>query len=71
MNSHGFSQLVNQPTTDNGTLIDHIYIRNTTSLNTNIEVHDAYYSDHDCILTGNIILVTYVIFYSKCSINNS
>ena len=31
MNSHGFSQLVNQPTADNGTLIDHIYI---TSLNT-------------------------------------
>ena len=38
------SLLVNQPTTDNGNLIDHIYIRNTTSLNTNIEVHDAYYS---------------------------
>ena len=50
MRSHGFSQLVTQPTTDNGTLIDHLYVRNIAPLCTNLKIHDVYYSDHDCIL---------------------
>ena len=51
MNSRGFSQVVSQPTTDNGTLIDHIDVRNTPiSFNANIEIHDTYYLDHDCIV---------------------
>ena len=49
MRSRGFSQLVTQPTTDNGTLIDHLYVTNITLLCINLEVHDVYYSDHDCI----------------------
>ena len=45
MNSRGSLKLLtNQP--DNGTLIDHIYVRNTISLSTNIQIH-TFYSDHD------------------------
>lgn len=47
MNSPGFSQVVNQPTTDNGTLIDQKYY---ILFNANIEIRDTYYSDHDCIV---------------------
>ena len=49
MTSCGFSQLVTQPTTDSGTLIDHLYVRNLHPLNTNVEVYDVYYSHYDCI----------------------
>ena len=45
----GFKQLVNKPTHDSGTSIDHVYMSQT--LNTmQTDVTDCYYSDHDCIL---------------------
>ena len=45
----GFKQMVNKPTHDSGTVIDHGYISHT--LNTmQTDVTDCYYSDHDCIL---------------------
>ena len=42
----GFKQMVNKPTHDSGTIIDHVYISQT--LNTvQTDVTDCYYSDHD------------------------
>ena len=47
MSTHGYAQLVNNPTTAKGTLIDHVY----SNLHDNIivEVYDTYYSDHDTV----------------------
>ena len=46
MSSKGFSQLVKLPTTDSGSLLDHIYY-NGTATSTFVDVVDIYYSDHD------------------------
>ena len=46
MSANGFSQLVTAPTTDSGSLIDHIYYNGCTT-NTFVDVVDTYYSDHD------------------------
>ena len=46
MSSRGFTQLVQVPTTDSGSLIDYIYYNGTTD-NTFVDVVDTYYSDHD------------------------
>ena len=46
MSSYGFTQIVHCPTTPQGTLIDHVYIRNTTAI---VHVQDTYYSDHDTV----------------------
>ena len=40
-----FKQLIHQPTTNQGSLLDHIYF-NGSSI-TKMEVYDTYYSDHD------------------------
>ena len=41
--------MVNKPTQDSGTIIDHVYMSQT--LNTmQTDVTGCYYSDHDCIL---------------------
>ncbi len=47
MSSHGYSQLVDTPTTDNGTLLDH---SNQPSNSHEVHVIDTYYSDHDVVL---------------------
>ena len=44
MSSFGFAQIVQTSTTPQGTLIDYVYIRNTTAI---VHVQDTYYSDHD------------------------
>ena len=45
----GFKQMVNKPTHDSGTIIDHVYVSHT--LNTiQTDVTDCYYSNHDYIL---------------------
>ena len=47
-----FRQLVQSPTTAQGTLIDHVYYRNpffTPSSSAIIQVQDTYYSDHDTV----------------------
>ena len=46
LSRHGFSQLVNSPTTDNGSLLDHVYFNRPSDHHT-VQVVDAYYSDHD------------------------
>ena len=40
-----FKQLIHQPTTDQGSLLDHVYFNGTSTTKT--EVFDTYYSDHD------------------------
>ena len=49
MCGHGYKQYVSRPTTDNGSIIDHIYF-NRDDDNAIIDVHDVYYSDHDAAL---------------------
>ena len=47
--SQGFQQMINKPTHDSGTIIDHVYMSQT--LHTmQIDVTVFYYCDHDCIL---------------------
>ena len=48
MSDNGYDQLIKTPTTDRGTLIDHIYC-NSNSGNIVTEVTDCYYSDHDIV----------------------
>ena len=48
MSNHGYTQLVQSPTTDRGTLIDNVYY-NRQADDTVVEVQDTYYSDHDTI----------------------
>ena len=48
MERYGFQQQIKQPTTDSGTLIDHIYFnKHDTDINTSVV--DNYYSDHDLV----------------------
>ena len=48
MSRKGYTQLVSTPTTDRGTLIDHVYY-NQSVQNWIVEVNDTYYSDHDTV----------------------
>ena len=45
---NGFHQLIYQPTTDQGSLLDHVYFNGVSLIQT--EVCDTYYSDHDCTI---------------------
>ena len=46
----GFCQLIKQPTSDKGSLIDHIYVNNLmNSKKVDVEQTPVYYSDHDVI----------------------
>ena len=38
----------NHPTTDQGSLLDHVYFKEVSTIQT--EVCDTYYSDHDCTI---------------------
>ena len=49
--SQGFQQMVNKPTHDSGTIIDHVY-KSQTLHTMQTDVTDHYCSDHDCILCG-------------------
>ena len=44
----GFKQMVNKPTCDSGTIIDHVYV--TNSLKVVTDLTDCYYSYHDYVL---------------------
>ena len=45
----GFTQLLKSPTTDQGTLLDHVYCSGALN-GIVVEVSDTYYSDHDAVL---------------------
>ena len=47
MQQHGFEQCVTKPTTDQGTLLDHVYVNRPGKVH--IDVVDTYYSDHDLV----------------------
>ena len=47
MSSKGFFQLIQVPTTDSGSLLDHIYCNTVGADAYYVDVVDAYYSDHD------------------------
>ena len=50
MKTKGFCQMVNQPTCDTGSLLDHIYVNGTMDeIGFSVEVNACYYSDHDII----------------------
>ena len=49
MSSHGYTQIVNSPTTNRGTLIHHVYCNASLPSNTIVQVRDTYYSDHDTV----------------------
>ena len=49
MSQFGYSQLIQTPTTDKATLIDHIYCNNLPPECVDICVADVDYSDHDVI----------------------
>ena len=44
-----FKQMVNKPTHDSGTIINHVYVSQTVNT-MQTDVIDCYYSDHDCIM---------------------
>ena len=50
MTECGYSQLVHTPTTDKGTLIDHVYCNSPAPDCVDTHVTDVYYSDHDAVL---------------------
>ena len=43
-----FNQLIDQLTTDQGSLLDHVCFNRVSTIQT--EVCDTYYSDHDCTI---------------------
>ena len=45
----GFHQIVKEPTTINGTCIDHVYVR-LRNLCSRYELYSPYYADHDGVL---------------------
>ena len=50
MKSLGFEQLINGPTCDTGTTLDHIYVNKAMKeKGITTELDAAYYSDHDII----------------------
>ena len=51
IHGRGFTQLVQQPTTDKGSVLDHVYY-NMNSNGIIVEVCDTYYSDHDTVLVS-------------------
>lgn len=55
MDRFGFQQVNQSPSTDYGTLLDHVYVKN----NHNVKVHieNVYFSDHD------IVCIDYVYIY--------
>ena len=51
MRSHSYKQLVTQPTTDRGSLIDHVYYNGCLD-NIVVRNNDIYYSDHDAVFVS-------------------
>jgi endonuclease/exonuclease/phosphatase family metal-dependent hydrolase len=50
MSSKGFCQLIEQPTFDKGSLIDHVYINKLMlAKKHSMELTPVYYSDHDVL----------------------
>ena len=48
MQKHRFTQLVNKPTTDGGTFLDHVYVHGDIQIS--MEVKQTYHSYHNMIV---------------------
>lgn len=48
MEQHGYNQHVQNPTTEKGTLIDHVYTKDIVGISVNVV--QTYYSFHQAIL---------------------
>ena len=56
MNDLGYIQIVEQPTfISSGTLLDHVYVKQTLKDNVKNETIYVYYSDHDCVKTSILL----------------
>ena len=53
--------MVNKPTHDSGTIIDHVYVLQTVNT-IQTDVTDCYYNDDDCILCLITVELTYITF---------
>ena len=47
MTINGFRQLVHEPTTDYGSLLDHAYVN--SNVHVDVDIVDTYYTDHDAV----------------------
>ena len=54
MTNSGYTQLVQSPTTDHGTMIDHVFY-NKPGNDVVVQVHDTYYSDHDTVYCSIVV----------------
>ncbi|MGL5904476.1 MAG: endonuclease/exonuclease/phosphatase family protein, partial [Cetobacterium sp.] len=50
MADKGFFQLVKQPTTEKGTLIDHVYVKNIEEFSVHTNIVPVYFSTHEGVL---------------------
>ncbi|XP_073681681.1 uncharacterized protein [Garra rufa] len=50
MQHFGFTQIVEKATTENGTLIDHVYVKDIDLDQIQIEIMPTYFSCHECIV---------------------
>jgi len=50
MQHFGFTQIVENATTENGTLIDHIYVKDIDLDKIKIDIMPTYFSYHDCVV---------------------
>ena len=49
LESMGFKQMVDKPTCDSGTFIDHVYVTNSMKIVMDV-TENCYYSGHDYVL---------------------
>uniref|UniRef100_A0A9J7WX60 ATP-dependent DNA helicase n=1 Tax=Cyprinus carpio carpio TaxID=630221 RepID=A0A9J7WX60_CYPCA len=50
MQHFGFTQIVEKPTTENNTLIDHVYVKDIDLDKIKIDIMPTYFSYHDCVV---------------------
>ncbi|XP_026113641.1 LOW QUALITY PROTEIN: uncharacterized protein LOC113092282 [Carassius auratus] len=50
MQHSGFTQIVEKPTTENNTLIDHVYVKDIDLEKIKIDIMPTYFSYHDCVV---------------------
>ncbi|XP_062389285.1 uncharacterized protein LOC134077598 [Sardina pilchardus] len=56
METNNYTQLVSGSTTEAGTLIDHVYIKNTSTYKIHTQVMPLYFSAHEAILYGQPVV---------------
>ena len=62
--SQTFKQMINKPTHDSGTIIDHVYVSQTVNTMPT-DVKHCYYSDHDCTMFDSCVIDIYHILMKQ------